>query len=67
MEQDDGNPQASIVFEFLNSLIPPFLHLFRARPVEFRHADQPRAGFHRASASDFGFFTTSLKHLSLAN
>lgn len=25
-------------------------NLSRARPVEFRNADQPKAGFHRASA-----------------
>jgi len=29
--------------------------LFRARPVEFRYADPPEAGFHRASASYFEF------------
>ena len=29
--------------------------LFRARPAEFSNADQPKAGFHRASASDFEF------------
>ena len=26
---------------------------FRVRPVEFRNADPPKAGFHRASASNF--------------
>jgi len=30
MEQTHGNPSASIVLEFPNSLIPEFLDLFRA-------------------------------------
>jgi hypothetical protein len=55
MEQGHGNPHASIVFEFPNSLIPQFLDLFRARPVEFRYADPPKAGFHRARVSYFEF------------
>jgi len=31
------------------------LNLFCARPVEFRDADPPKAGFHRASAYNFVF------------
>jgi hypothetical protein len=31
------------------------LYLFRARPVEFRYADSPKAGFHRARVSYFEF------------
>ena len=31
---------------------------FRARPVEFRYADPPKAGFHRARVSYFEFCYT---------
>ena len=40
---------------------------FSARPVEFRHADQPKAGFHRASASDFEFSRISYPVLTEIN
>ena len=36
--------------------------LFRARPVEFRYADPPKAGFHRASAANLLFHVAGSFH-----